>query len=98
MFNIESKSEINNKSIQHDIYSNIDSASVQSIPVLDITVLTSTPEELALINNFIVNATGSSVICIGGIDMVLFYKDAKDTIVSREVSSGSDETYKLFVQ
>lgn len=97
MFNIESKSEINNKSIQHVIYSNTDTVSTAGVCILETTVLTSTFEELMIINSFMISSEFQEEMTVGNIDIVLFFNEARDTVLVREVSLGSDETYRLLV-
>lgn len=97
MFNIESKSEINNKSIQHVIYSNTDTVSKAGVCILETTVLTSTIEEFNIINSFMIRSEFQEEMIAGNVGVVLFFNEARDTVLVREVSLGADETYRLFV-
>lgn len=65
--------------------------------ILETTVLTSTLEELNTINDFMVKAEYEEDMLYTGSGVVLFFNEARDTILVREVSNGCDETYRLLI-
>ena len=65
--------------------------------IIETTVLTSTLEELTTINNFMIGAERIETLGTEQSRMVLFYNEARDTILVREANLGSDETYKMYV-
>mgnify|MGYP003121430125 CR=1 FL=1 len=65
--------------------------------ILETTVLTSTIEEFNMINNFMVKAEYTEDMLYTNSGIVLFFNEARDTVLVREVSNGCDETYRLLI-
>lgn len=66
--------------------------------ILETTVLTSTVEELEQVNRLIVQSEYTSTHVTGTDTCVFFFNETRDTVVSREVSNGADETYRIFIK
>ena len=66
--------------------------------VLETTLLTSTASEFNWILNLMTNATHTQHHVGTDLEMVLYFKQERDTVLVRYVSRGTDEEYKIFIR
>lgn len=86
---IESKGEVNNKSIQHGIYSN-DTTSLFIVDARTITL-----DELNLFLDFIVEATADTAEIVGEWEHLTFTREESDTVLVCKIHATKGMYYEM---